>query len=65
MANMSQGKQPWVVACYVYVLHGIFGAVTVMLFFSAVHEVKAKLVAAGFRELKETDHWTVKPKDKV
>ena len=34
-------------------------------FLSAVHEVKAKLQAAGFRELKETDHWNVKPKDKV
>lgn len=32
--------------------------------YHAVNEVKARLQAAGFRELKETDHWAVKPKDK-
>jgi len=30
-----------------------------------VDEIKKKLVAAGFSELKEVDTWSVKPKDKV
>jgi aspartyl aminopeptidase len=31
----------------------------------AVHESKQCLLAAGFKELKESDHWTIKPSDKV
>lgn len=33
--------------------------------FVAVNEVKKRLVAAGFKELREIDHWTVHPQDKV
>ncbi|XP_052803416.1 aspartyl aminopeptidase-like [Mya arenaria] len=32
--------------------------------YHAVEEIKSKLVAAGFRELRDTDQWQVKPKDK-
>ncbi|XP_064614554.1 aspartyl aminopeptidase-like [Liolophura sinensis] len=32
--------------------------------FHAVNEVKKRLVAAGFKELREIDHWTVQPQDK-
>ena len=30
-----------------------------------VEECKARLVAAGFSEIKESEPWDVKPKDKV
>ncbi|XP_060558739.1 aspartyl aminopeptidase-like [Ruditapes philippinarum] len=33
--------------------------------YHAVDEVKKRLVAAGFNELKEADHWQVQPKHKV
>jgi len=32
---------------------------------TAVNECRARLVAAGFTEVKEADHWNVRPADKV
>ena len=36
-----------------------------MLFVSVVNECRKVLISAGFTELKEKDHWDVKPADKV
>ena len=33
--------------------------------FSVVNECRKVLTLAGFKELKERDHWDVKPSDKV
>ena len=32
---------------------------------SVVNECRKVLISAGFKELKERDHWDVKPSDKV
>ena len=37
----------------------------VVFTYTAVDEVKKLLVAAGYKELKEIDHWNIKPLDKV
>ena len=37
----------------------------VVFTYTAVDEVKKLLVAAGYKELKEIDHWNIKPSDKV
>ena len=36
-----------------------------MLFASVVNECRKVLTSAGFKELKEREHWDVKPTDKV
>lgn len=36
-----------------------------MLFVSVVNECRKVLISAGFKELKEKDHWAVKPAEKV
>jgi len=32
--------------------------------FLVVHECRKKLVAAGFQELRESDHWNIEPRNK-
>ena len=56
--------------CYGHCLWGqsiFFSLVHKMSFFccAVVHECKARLTAAGFKELKETQQWSVQPLDKV
>ena len=37
----------------------------VLVFVIVVEESKKRLVAAGFQELREADHWNIKPQSKV